>query len=56
VKKKLIQLKCNQKGPHRCNARIVSNPNLCVSMVEGKIDAGSNCLEDINSASWQDDV
>jgi hypothetical protein len=25
-------------------------------MVEGQIDAGSNCLEDINSASWQDGV
>jgi len=42
VKKKAIQLKCSQEGPHRCNACIVSNLSLCVSMVEGIIDVGSN--------------
>ncbi len=49
-------MKCSQEGPHRCNACIVSNPSLCVGMVEGIIDVGSNCLEDITNSSWQNNV
>lgn len=49
-------MKCSQEGPHRCNACIVSNLNLCVSMVENIADASSNCSEDTTSASFQDYV
>ncbi len=34
----------------------MSNPSLCVSMVENRVDASSNCSKDITSASLQDDV
>ncbi len=56
VKKKAIQLKCGQEGPRRCSACIVSNPSLCVSMVEIRADVDSNCSKDITSASLQDGV
>jgi hypothetical protein len=56
VKKKVVALKCSLEEPCRHHACIASIANLHAKLVEGRANASSNCSEDTNSTSLQEDV